>query len=76
MDDRISAELSVSILPEGPTYPLIMSDTGGAPKEEGPTVEASHHPEIKVDPPDVKETTDEKTKQKCVVINCGSKEWF
>ena len=24
----------------------------------------------------VTETTDEKTKQKCVVINCGSKEWF
>ena len=50
LDDRISAELSVSILPEGPTYPLIMSDRSGAPKEEGPTVEASHHPEIKVDP--------------------------
>ena len=36
-----------------------MSDRSGAPKEEGPTVEASHHPEIKVDPPDVKETADE-----------------
>ena len=36
-----------------------MSDRSGASKEEVPTVEASHHPEIKADPPDVKETTDE-----------------